>query len=254
MTHLFTIVAIISFTIIDSGLVLKKIEGAPLSEPLVAMLIGILVGPELLDLWHVKDLEVKFKVMELITAFTISMSLMATGLRLPPKYYKNSKNTQIPLILIGMFLMSLFSGLLIFLVFDLPFLLSLLIGAILSPTDPVIASTIVSGPIAEKYLPDRIRHTISGESGANDGIGFPFVLLPLLLITKPDSALSDWFLRVVLWENVLAIIVAFVIGFGLGRGMELAKKSGRITAKAFLGLSVSLAFFIFTFFQFIINL
>jgi len=47
------------------------------------------------------------------------------------------------------------------------------IGALLSPTDPV-AVPIVSGPLAEKCIPERVRNAISFESGANDGLGYPF--------------------------------------------------------------------------------
>lgn len=64
-------------------------------------------------------------------------------------------------------------GLITYLVFDMPWGLALLLGAVITPTDPVVSSTIVSGKLAEKFLPSRIRQTISFESGANDGLAFP---------------------------------------------------------------------------------
>ncbi len=47
----------------------------------------------------------------------------------------------------------------------------------LTPTDPVVASSIVTGGLAERSLPDRLRSTLSLESGANDGLAYLIVLL-----------------------------------------------------------------------------
>ena len=240
MHHINIILTIVALAIVVLALINKKIEGAPLSEPLMALGIGILAGPEVLDLFTIEGMEQKVKLMEQVARFTLVFSLMSTGLRLPGNYFLKHKNTLTPLILLGMLLMSLFSGLLIYWIFEIDFLLAMLLGAIISPTDPVVATTVVSGPIAEKYLPSRIRHTISAESGANDGAGFPYVLLPLLLIEKPDTAWIEWFLKVVLWENLAAIVLALGTGYVAGRLLIAAKKTGRITSKAFLTYATGL--------------
>lgn len=65
--------------------------------------------------------------------------------------------------------MWLASGLLVYLILGLPFLAALLVGAVITPTDPVVSSTIVTGSVAEKNLPARLRHILSAESGFNDG-------------------------------------------------------------------------------------
>ena len=64
------------------------------------------------------------------------------------------------------------SGLLIWWFLEVPFQLPVLIGAIVTPTDPVIASSIVTGPFATQHVPQRIRRLLSFESGANDGLAF----------------------------------------------------------------------------------
>lgn len=64
----------------------------------------------------------------------------------------------------------------------------LLVGAIVTPTDPIGSSPIATGSIAKKNIPDRVPYNISFESGLNDGLAYLFVLLPVLLITKPDRA------------------------------------------------------------------
>jgi sodium/hydrogen antiporter len=60
----------------------------------------------------------------------------------------------------------------------LPWIEALLLGAILSPTDPVLAEAIVGRP----EIPSSLRHLLNVESGLNDGLALPFVLTFLACI------------------------------------------------------------------------
>jgi len=59
-----------------------------------------------------------------------------------------------------------------------------LLGAVLAPTDPVLSSSIVTGDPAEKDIPYRLRRLLSAESGANDGLAFPLVVLGVVLMRE----------------------------------------------------------------------
>jgi sodium/hydrogen antiporter len=59
-----------------------------------------------------------------------------------------------------------------------------LLGAVLSPTDPVVTSAVVTS----KRVPRTVRHTLNLESGLNDGLALPFVLFFLALATAEGSA------------------------------------------------------------------
>jgi sodium/hydrogen antiporter len=61
---------------------------------------------------------------------------------------------------------------------------ALLLGAILSPTDPVVTSAVVTS----RLVPSAIRHTLNLESGLNDGLALPFVLFFLVLATPGGNA------------------------------------------------------------------
>ena len=61
----------------------------------------------------------------------------------------------------------------------------------LSPADPVASAAIVTGPVAEENISERMRHVISLESAANDGLGFPFVLLAFLMLLHPFRPVPD---------------------------------------------------------------
>ena len=62
-----------------------------------------------------------------------------------------------------------------------------LLGAVLTPTDPVVTSTVVT---AQK-VPAKIRHTLNLESGLNDGLALPFVLFFLVLASPGGDAGSE---------------------------------------------------------------
>jgi hypothetical protein len=94
-------------------------------------------------------------------------------------------------------IMWLVSGLLVYVIFGLPFWEAMLVGAVITPSDPVVSTSVVTGKVAEENLPERIRNSLSTESVANDGLAYPFVLLPILILTKtPTEALSEWLIRV----------------------------------------------------------
>lgn len=87
-------------------------------------------------------------------------------------------------------------------------------GAALSPTDPVLATTILHGHLGLKHLADRLRHVLSAEAGANDGLAAPLVLLPL----------TGMFARTVLWETLAGAAVGLLLGLATGKALVLAER------------------------------
>jgi len=59
---------------------------------------------------------------------------------------------------------------------------ALLVGAVVTPTDPVLANTIVVGETATDNIPERVRYLLSSEAGINDGAAYPFVFLPIFVL------------------------------------------------------------------------
>jgi NhaP-type Na+/H+ or K+/H+ antiporter len=146
------------------------------------------------------------------------------------------------LLVLVMPLMWLVSGLLVYLILGVPFLVALLVGAVVTPTDPVVSSTIVTGELAEENLPDRLRYTLSGESGANDGLAYPFVLLPILLLSRsPREALSHWLTHTLLWEVGAAVVFGVLVGYGAGRLLEWAQGKGAMERTSFLAYTIALS-------------
>lgn len=68
----------------------------------------------------------------------------------------------------------------------LSFLAALVIGSCVTCTDPILSQAVAKGPFADKFVPRALREIISSEAGANDGFGFPFLLLATYLIRHAD--------------------------------------------------------------------
>ncbi|WIN00824.1 cation:proton antiporter [Actinoplanes oblitus] len=80
---------------------------------------------------------------------------------------------------------------------------SLLIGAILSPTDPVFASALVGN----EKVPARLRHLLNVESGVNDGLALPFVIVFLAVAAGSDNL----HLGTLAWEIALGLVIGVLI-------------------------------------------
>ncbi len=117
------------------------------------------------------------------------------------------------LLLVVMPLMWASTSILVHLIAGIPLVVAMLIGAILTPTDPVLSTTVVHGKVAEENLPSRIREVVSAESGANDGLACPLVYLPLLLLTKPAERIAqEWLLNVLVFEVGGTILLGAIFG------------------------------------------
>jgi NhaP-type Na+/H+ or K+/H+ antiporter len=91
---------------------------------------------------------------------------------------------------------------------------AILLGAVLAPTDPVLAGDLQIGPPLEgKEHP--VRFALTTEAGLNDGLAFPFVYLALHVAaqgTNPSVWLAEW----LAWDVIFRIVVGTVFGVGIG--------------------------------------
>lgn len=238
--------ALLSFILICLGLFYKRLKQSPFNETLLATLFGVALSSFFLDWVNMGQWGSKENFMDKACRLTISMALMATALRIPQSYLKTNKKVQATLLLLGMPVMFLSSAVILHFVLGFKWLFSLLLGAIITPTDPVLAATIITGEKAEKLLPQRTRETLSFEAGANDGLAYPFVLLCILLLQKGDGAWQEWALKTVLWETGGAIVMGLALGYLFGKVLEFCLKRNWTAKPAILAFALSVAFFVVT--------
>ncbi|WP_051286325.1 cation:proton antiporter [Salinimicrobium terrae] len=237
------IIFFICLLTILSGAFYEKIQNISVTEPLLALLFGVLLGPDILNIIKSTDSHSEFQVLEIACQFTIAMALMATALRIPTHIFRKNATSLSNLVIFGMIFMWLLgSGVFYLLIPKFSIFECLLLGAIVTPTDPVVASTLVTGRKAEKYLPAKVRNTLSFEAGVNDGFAYPIVLLALYLLgAEGDGDLSQWFTEVLLYESILCAILAYAVGFSCGFLMKKGHKAGFLNTKTLLSFSIAVA-------------
>jgi NhaP-type Na+/H+ or K+/H+ antiporter len=99
---------------------------------------------------------------------------------------------------------------------DLPLGAAVLLGAILAPTDPVLASGVQAEPGSR---PDRVGFSLAGEGGLNDGAAYPFVMLGLGLMGMHGlgSWLVHWWAVDLIWATLAGLAIGAALGTAIGK-------------------------------------
>lgn len=213
-----------------------------LPGPVLALAFGALIGPFALDLVRIEDFGLPpGTLLEQAARITLAVGLAGVALRLPHGYWRRDARWIALIIGLGMALMLAVATGVLWAALGVPFLLALLLGAVLTPTDPVVTTPIVTGSLAEEKIPERVRHNLSAESGLNDGLAYLFVLLPVLLLTEPDRAWHELLTGVLLREVLGAAVFGALAGFLLGRLFVLVRRHGLMEESSYLAFVVPLA-------------
>ncbi|GAA3148512.1 cation:proton antiporter [Planomonospora alba] len=101
-----------------------------------------------------------------------------------------------------------------------PWAAALLLGAVLSPTDPVLASDVQVGqPVDSEKDDDEVRFTLTSEAGLNDGLAFPLVYAAIAFALAGGGAgwLTEWALTDLLYRSAVGVLGGLATGTLLGR-------------------------------------
>lgn len=202
------------------ALVSRSVRRMPVSEPLIALALGVVLGPQLLGLLEISD-ELRDPLLLEGARLLLAGSVMAAALRFPVTELASLTRPLLLLLLVVMPLAALAAGTAALLL-GLPLALAVVLGACLSPTDPVLASAAVTGEPAERDLPGRVRKLLTVESGANDGLALPLVALALVSVL-PAAGLADAAARLG-WEVLGGGLVGLLLGVAAGWAMRAATR------------------------------
>ncbi|VTR95116.1 sodium:proton antiporter : Sodium/proton antiporter, CPA1 family OS=Dechloromonas aromatica (strain RCB) GN=Daro_2072 PE=4 SV=1: Na_H_Exchanger [Gemmata massiliana] len=212
-TAWFLVIGLLLTAMAFTGSVLKR---APLSAAMFYLAAGFVIGPAGAGM-----LDLRFPggalIVERIAEVAVLVSLFTAGLKLrvPP----GDRRWLLPLRL-AFLSMAVTVGLIaligVFLL-GLPVGAAVLLGAILAPTDPVLASDV---QVTDAWDDDRVRFSLTGEAGMNDGAAFPFVLLGLGLLGLHDLGTG--------WWKWLAVDVAWGVIAGPAVGWALGAAAGKL--------------------------
>ena len=187
----------------------------PVSTSMLYLLAGLAVGPMGLALAAPNPF-VQAKLLEHLTEVIVLLSLFTCGLKMSVGLRDRRWFPPLRLALLSMLAtVALITAAGVWLL-GLPLGVAVLLGGILAPTDPVLATEVQLENPADR---DQLRFALTGEGGLNDGTAFPVVMLGLGLLGAHEiGALGwRWFAVDVLWACGAGIAIGAALGTGLGR-------------------------------------
>lgn len=207
---------VISVLLLLMGLGTVYVHRLPFTATMIYLGIGVLLGPVGWNVLHLHPLGYAW-MFHRAAEITVVISLFTVGLKLRLSL---GDRRWLPSLVLAFGSMTLTVGLITgigVLGLGLPLGAAVLLGAILAPTDPVLASDVQLRHAGDR---DELRLALSGEAGFNDGTAFPFVMLGLGLLGLHDLGAGGW-----RWWT---IDVAWAITGGLGIGGALGYGTGRL--------------------------
>ena len=192
----------------------KVLASRPLSLPIIHLLIGVAAFGLIADL-PTPDPVAGDAPVERLSELVVIISLMGAGLRLDRPVGWRSWSLTWRLLAIAMPLSIAATALLGSLVLGLAPAGAILLGAVMAPTDPVLASDVqVKGPGEGDDEEDEVRSTLTSEAGLNDGLAFPFVNLAVAV-----AAGGSWFAGWVVEDVALKLAIGLLVGLAGGRAL-----------------------------------
>ncbi|OAB50627.1 cation:proton antiporter [Pseudomonas thivervalensis] len=231
-------VAVLGAVLLTLALTSSYLRWMPVTTSAMCLVLGIAIGP--MGLGALKlDISDSSVWMEHLTEVAVVFSLFVSGLklRLPLK----DRTWRVAYGLAGPVMILCIAGLCLALhyLLGLSWGASMLIGAMLAPTDPVLAALV---QVNDARDDDRVRFGLSGEAGLNDGTAFPFVILGLLMLRDDGSGfLGEWLLRNVLWAVPAGLLVGYWMGRGIGRltlSMRIRNADSTLSPNDYLALAL----------------
>ena len=224
------------------GLIAKRIEKTAISGPFLAVIVGLLAGPLVLDLIDLKlGIENYRIVAELTLALVLFTDASNTDIRIL------IKNVTIPsrLLLIGLPLTITF-GMLggQFLFKGFSWLELGILSTLLAPTDAALGKPVVTNPL----VPSRIRESLNVESGLNDGICVPVLFLLMALFSAQTGEGVGFRDGLLLFAEEIGIglTVGLGITFIMDRLIHFSENHGWISKSWRTILIIALSFLCFT--------
>ena len=211
---------LIALGLLGFGLVSKRAQRSVVTAPMVFVLLGLVAGPAVLGLLQV---EFDAPLIHFLTELTLVLVLFTDATRIDLKLLWREHSLPLRLLLVGLPLtiaagtiagMALLPGLGVSTV--------IVLAVILAPTDAALGQAVVGSP----RVPVRIRQTLNVESGLNDGLVLPVLLIALSVCSAAHTQDAAYWARFVVLQVTLGPLVGVVVGWAGGKLVERASGAG----------------------------
>ena len=197
------------------GLTASLLKRGPVTSAIIYLAVGMVLGPTVLGLFHFNPLK-ESALLEVLTEVAVLISLFSAGVKMPVPFSLPRWRAPILLATVSMAITVALVAAFAYWVLGLPLGAGVLLGAILAPTDPVLATDVQIRHPGDR---DRLRFKLTCEAGLNDGSAFPFVVLGLGLLGLHD--LGDmglrWIWKDVVWATLAGVAIGVLAGTTLAR-------------------------------------
>jgi len=232
---------VIAAFIVFYGIVSKRIQSTIITGPIVFVIFGFCLSTSVSGLVTDKD----HVFINTIANLTLILILFSDASRINLRLFWREGGLPMRLLGIGLpltILAGVFVGIVIFT--GLPFWQAAILATILAPTDAALAQAVINS----ERVPGRIRQALNVESGLNDGICFPILLLFISLADSSDvQHPASYWMGFVTFQLILGPVVGIIVGYVGGKVVLWAVNknwmSGNFQRLSIVGLSL-MAFFI----------
>ncbi|MBA3604916.1 MAG: cation:proton antiporter [Acidimicrobiia bacterium] len=205
------VLAVLGLAIVAAAVLPTLLANLPISLPIVYVGAGMLLFSLPIGLEAPRPTNDDANWAERLTELVVIVSLMGAGLKLRRPIGWRTWATTWRLLAVAMPLTIAGIAFIAGLGLGLPLAAALLLGAVLAPTDPVLASDVqIAGPSDDDD--DEVRFALTSEAGLNDALAFPFTNLAIAI-----AGGGGWLLGWVLDDVALKLAVGLVVGVVLGR-------------------------------------
>lgn len=229
---------LIGVLMLSMGFLTVVINRLPITSSMFYLAVGVLVGPTGFALFHFNPLE-QSRFLEILTECAVLISLFAAGVKMPVPVSFKRWRSPIQLAFVSMLITVALVAAFAYFVLQLPLGAAILLGAIIAPTDPVLATDV---QVRHHGDEDHLRFTLTCEAGMNDGSAFPFVMLGLGLLGLHDLGESGirWFLVDIMWATTAGLGIGVLFGCLLGYLVWYVRSCGQKLSVLhdFLGLGL----------------
>lgn len=195
----------------------SMVDSLPLTLAVVYLGVGMVLGPWGIGLFEFGPIS-DSALLERLTEAAVVVSLFGAGLRLRIPIRDRAWWVPVRLAFVSMALTVGLIAVLGWWLLDLPFGFAVLVGAVLAPTDPVLAGEV---QVRDPWDRDRLRTGLTAEAGLNDGSAFPFVLLGLGLMGLHDlgPGASQWIAVDLIGTTIGGLVIGGLLATAIGRAV-----------------------------------
>ena len=198
----------IAIFILVFGLVSSRLEKSIVTPPMAYILFGLLIGSPTVGL--ISNVEITNEILKVLAEITLSIVLFTDASRIKLKVLRQEYQLPVRLLAVSLPITIILGTALALILFpnQLNLWSAAALSTILAPTDAALGQAVVNS----SRIPASIRQAINIESGLNDGICLPVLLLFLALATEQSNTAAYW-LTFTTKQIVLGVAIGLSIGY-----------------------------------------